>query len=79
MQKLHAPVAGAETNGELLTARICAALLTRPELAARLKVTTRTLAEWDAQGKIPSIVIGRSVRYCWDDVLNWLRKTGVQR
>lgn len=51
-------------------------LLNRCQLAERLGVTDRTVAEWDLTGKIPSIRIGRTVRYSADDVLNWLRKNG---
>ncbi len=51
-------------------------LLNRRQLAERLGVTDRTIAEWDLTGKIPAIRIGRTVRYSADDVLNWLRRTG---
>lgn len=54
-------------------------LLNRRQLAERLGVTDRTIAEWDLTGKIPAIRIGRTVRYCPDDVLNWLRKSGGAR
>jgi hypothetical protein len=51
------------------------ALLDRPQLAAKLNVTPRTIATWDAQGRLPRITIGRTVRYHLGDVLDWLRKT----
>jgi len=51
------------------------ALLNRPQLAAKLNVTARTVATWDAQGKIPRILIGRTVRYHLGDVLDWLRRS----
>jgi len=49
-------------------------LLSRRQLAARLGVTERTAAEWDLRGRIPSLRIGRTVRYCEADVLAWLRR-----
>lgn len=58
----------AETTGE-------PALLNRPQLAAKLNVTPRTVATWDAQGRIPRILIGRTVRYHLGDVLDWLRRS----
>jgi excisionase family DNA binding protein len=54
-------------------------LLNRRQLAERLGVTDRTIAEWDLTGKIPAIRIGRTVRYSAGDVLNWLRKVGGAR
>lgn len=54
-------------------------LLNRRQLGEKLGVTDRTIAEWDLTGKIPSIRIGRTVRYSADDVLNWLRRVGGAR
>ncbi len=71
--KFNTPIGRADTaeqNGE-------PALLDRPQLAAKLNVTPRTIATWDAQGRLPRITIGRTVRYHLGDVLDWLRKTSV--
>lgn len=54
-------------------------LLNRRQLAAKLGVTDRTIAEWDATGKIPAIRVGRVVRYHMGDVLDWLRRRGGAR
>jgi excisionase family DNA binding protein len=40
-------------------------LLTQEELAARLKVGLRTLVRMQHEGKVPSIVLGKSVRFYW--------------
>lgn len=52
-------------------------LLSTPQIAGKLGVTPRTVITWESQGKIPSIRIGRTVRYHLGDVLDWLRKTSV--
>ena len=50
------------------------ALLTRPEAAALLGVSTNTLAVWHCTGryKIPVVKVGRSVRYRASDLYAWL-------
>lgn len=49
-------------------------LLTEIELAARLQASRRTVITWRAQGRIPSMRVGRLIRYCWPDVVAHLRK-----
>lgn len=44
-------------------------LLLKPELAKRLKVSERTVENWSHSNRIPSLKIGRVVRYLWSDVL----------
>jgi len=44
------------------------------ELLKRIPVARRTLWNWRHQKKIPSIVIGRRVLYCWDSVAEALRR-----
>lgn len=73
--KIDSPVGRARTT-EISTEP---ALLDRPQLAVKLNVTTRTIATWDAQGKIPAIRIGRTVRYHLDDVIEWLRRVSPAR
>jgi hypothetical protein len=48
--------------------------LDEKELLKRLPVSRRTLWNWRHQKKIPSIVIGRRVLYCWDSVAEALRR-----
>lgn len=48
-------------------------LLTKRELAQRLKKTTRTIDEWMREGRIPFFKIGRAVLFDWPEVLASLR------
>lgn len=49
--------------------------LTTQELAAHLRVTTRTLADWRARGKIPFLrITARCFRYDLDQVARALSK-----
>jgi len=49
-------------------------MLTAAELAQELKVTRRTLQRWRKTGAGPPFVrVGRSPRYRWADVQEWLR------
>ena len=46
--------------------------LTRPEVAERLKVPVKTLAQWASQGKGPRYAaIGRFSRYRLTDLIAW--------
>jgi len=49
-------------------------LITTPTLAKRLKLCERQVEYLGNAGKIPVIRIGRSVRYCWEHVLEALEK-----
>ncbi|BDS08009.1 hypothetical protein NT6N_30490 [Oceaniferula spumae] len=49
-------------------------LLTKTELAKRLKVSTRTVDLWVNEGRIPKIKINSSARFDWGDVLEALKK-----
>jgi hypothetical protein len=51
-----------------------AAFIDEKELRRRLPVSRRTVHNWRAAGKIPSIVIGRRVLFCWDSVSAALRR-----
>ena len=44
-------------------------VLTKKELAKRLKVCERTVETMCNEGTIPRIVFGRNVRFKWSDVL----------
>jgi excisionase family DNA binding protein len=47
--------------------------LTASELAARYKVTTRTVWIWAARGVIPSRVLGGSTRFLASEIEEWER------
>jgi predicted site-specific integrase-resolvase len=49
-------------------------LLNKKEVAARLKVTTRTIENWQQRGVIPFIKIKKVTLFCWDDVVRHLKK-----
>jgi len=44
-------------------------LITKAELAKRLKVSTRTIDLWVNENLIPKIKINSSARFDWDNVL----------
>jgi len=48
-------------------------ILQKPELAERLKVSTRTLDQWMKAGRLPFLKIGKTVRFRWFDVLTELQ------
>jgi len=48
-------------------------LLTKKEVAARLKVTTRTVENWMRKGIIPFIKVKKVTLFCWDDVMKHLK------
>jgi predicted DNA-binding transcriptional regulator AlpA len=51
-----------------------ARMMSRNEFASILSVTTRTLENWEAQGKGPKpIRVGRAVRYKADEVAEFVR------
>jgi excisionase family DNA binding protein len=47
-------------------------LLTQEEVAARLKVTVRTVARLQSEGVVPFILLGKSVRFYWPAVVSHL-------
>ncbi|QDU44248.1 Helix-turn-helix domain protein [Symmachiella dynata] len=54
-------------------------LLTSPEAADAMSISQRTLFSLTKSGEIPCVRVGRSVRYCADDLRNWIerQKQGV--
>lgn len=50
-------------------------LITAKEAARRLAISTRSLWTLTNQRKIPTIRIGRSVRYPIDGLRDWLRRS----
>ena len=53
-------------------------LLTKKELAKRMKVCERTIEVLCNDSKIPRIVFGRNVRFRWRDVLSALESPEVE-
>ena len=47
-------------------------LLTREEVAARLKVTTRTVAEYQSRGELAGLLLGNRWRYTEEAVRAFL-------
>ena len=47
-------------------------LLTKFEIAERLRVAPRTVDSWMKRGRIPFLKIGKCCRYRWVDVLDKL-------
>jgi hypothetical protein len=48
-------------------------MLNKKELAARLKITVRTIENWQAAGLLPYIKISSVVLFHWPDVLEHLK------
>lgn len=48
--------------------------ISKAELAERMNVSTRTIETWMRQNKVPFEKIGRTVRYHWGDVRNYLAR-----
>jgi len=49
------------------------ALLTKGEIARRLRLSLRTIDEWMRTKHLPYIKAGRTVRFRWEDVLSKLQ------
>jgi excisionase family DNA binding protein len=49
-------------------------LLTPREAAGALAISKRTLWSWTANGQIPCVRLGRSVRYAPGDLAVWIRE-----
>ena len=47
-------------------------LLTQEEVAARLKVTVRTVVRLQHDGVVPFILLGKAVRFYWPAVISHL-------
>jgi excisionase family DNA binding protein len=47
-------------------------VLTTRELADRLGVCARTIANWVRQRNLPTTRIGKTLRFCWRHVQRWL-------
>lgn len=63
--------------GHAMEASECAKIedfLTVKEAAALLKVSQRTIYEWDAQGRIPTRRVGGELRFLREELLAWTEK-----
>jgi phage terminase Nu1 subunit (DNA packaging protein) len=58
-----------QTNSEQTIDRASDCLLNKRELASRVRVSTRTIDDWQRRGRITYFKIGKSARYRWDDVI----------
>jgi excisionase family DNA binding protein len=61
-----------ENNTEQDADRATGGLLTKPEVAIKLRRSRRTVDLWMRQGKLPYLKIGKSVLFRWPDVLEKL-------
>lgn len=50
-------------------------LVTTKELSSLLKVTRQTVANWRKEG-LPFMKLGRSIRFDYDEVIEWLKERG---
>ena len=48
-------------------------MLTKKELAARMKVTVRTIENWQRRGVLPFVKVQKVVLFQWTDVIEHLR------
>ena len=48
-------------------------MLTKMELAAKLKVTVRTVENWQRDGFLPGVKIASVVRFHWPEVVEHLK------
>ena len=53
--------------------RATESLLTKPEVAERLRRSKRTVDLWMRRGKLPYLKVGKSVLFHWPDVLEKLQ------
>ena len=60
------------TKGSMVPDGVSEGLLSKRELAPKLRIGQRTLDLWMHQGRIPFFKIGRSVRFRLSDVLEKL-------
>lgn len=52
-------------------------LITKPEVATRIRRSKRTVDLWMRQGKLPYLKVGKSVLFNWRDVLESLSRYRV--
>jgi excisionase family DNA binding protein len=64
------------TEGQVID-RVTDGLLSKKEVAARLRISPRTLDQWMRAGRVPFLKIGRSVRFRFPAVLEKLARFEV--
>jgi excisionase family DNA binding protein len=57
--------------------RATGGLLTKPEVAIKLRRSRRTVESWMRQGKLPYLKVGKTVLFRWPDVLEKLSQFRV--
>ena len=62
-----------------LPARASDPVLTKRELAARFRVSNRTIDNWMTRGYLPYLKIGKAVRFRWSEVDRQLSDLEVGR
>jgi excisionase family DNA binding protein len=53
-------------------------LLTKQELASRIKLSIRSVDEWMRLGRIPYLKCGKAVRFRWSDIIAHLERFRVK-
>lgn len=48
-------------------------MLNKKELAERLKMTVRTVENWQRRGVLPYVKVGKVVLFHWPDVVDFLK------
>jgi excisionase family DNA binding protein len=49
-------------------------MLNKRELAERLKMTVRTVENWQRRGVLPYVKVGKVVLFHWPDVVDFLKR-----
>ena len=65
------------TNNSAIVDGASDGLLDKPELAAKLRISKRTVSAWMKKRRLPFIKIGKTVRFRWPDVLEKLQSFRV--
>ena len=65
-------------KNEYISARDAEQLMTKAELAKRLRRSTRTIEIWSNEGRIPKIKVAHAVYYSWPDVVSAMKQGGVK-
>jgi excisionase family DNA binding protein len=67
------PGAARATPPQVAVAEWSDEFMTKKELAARLKVTERTVDNWRRRGVLPFVKVGKVVIFQWSDVVQQLK------
>jgi excisionase family DNA binding protein len=75
-------LAATDLQEQKIASRMIDPMLTKREVAARLRFSVRAVDNWMKRGLIPYLKIGRSVRFRWGEIerhLGALESRGVVR